>query len=147
MNTAIRISYSTISTNNKSPRLRVTYNGYDECAFGPQASGRFLLWSFQPPYEKLTLMSPSSNCPTEIRGLESSNTCWTLCGTNVEADTNSAQPQPRLRIKSHRKQVIQMHKTMERRVNTGCSRGNPKWEKPRESSNSNYHYVETMYNE
>ena len=23
---------------------------------------------------------------------------------------------------------------------------NPKWEKPRESSNSNYHYVETMYN-
>ena len=73
-----------ISTMNKSPSLSVTYNGYNECTFGPRASRRFPLWSVHPPDEKLARMRSSSSCSTEINGLESSGTCQTLCSTSVE---------------------------------------------------------------
>ena len=48
------------------------------------ASRRFPLWSVHTPDEKPTRMPSSSSCPTEIKGLESSGTCWMLCSTNVE---------------------------------------------------------------
>ena len=73
-----------ISTKNKSPSLSVTYKGYKECTFGPLASRRLPLWSVHPPDDNPTRMSASSTCPTEINGLESSGTCWTLCSTSVE---------------------------------------------------------------
>ena len=70
-----------ISTRNKSPSQSVTYNGYNECTFGPRASRRFPLWSVHPPYEKPAWM-PSSSCfPKEINGLDSSR-MW--CSTSVE---------------------------------------------------------------
>ena len=66
-------------TKNKLPSLSVTYRGYKECTFGPLASRRFPLWSVHPPYENPTQMPASSSCPTEIKGLENSGTCQTLC--------------------------------------------------------------------
>ena len=73
-----------ISTRNMSPSLSVTYNGYNECTFGPRASRRFPLWSVHPPDENPARMPSSSSCPTEINGLESTRTCRTLCSTSVE---------------------------------------------------------------
>ena len=73
-----------ISTKNKSPSRSVTYKGYKECPFGPLASTRFPLWSVHPPDENLARMPASSSCPTEIKGLEISGTCRTLCSTSVE---------------------------------------------------------------
>ena len=73
-----------ISTWNKSPSLSVTYNGYNECTFGPRASMRFPLWSVHIADENSTRMSSLSSCPTKINGHESSGTCRTLCSTSVE---------------------------------------------------------------
>ena len=73
-----------ILTRNKSPSMSVTYNGYNECTFGPRASRRFPLWSVHPPDENPIRMPSSSSCPTEINGLDSSGTCRTLCSTSVE---------------------------------------------------------------
>ena len=73
-----------ISTRNKSSYLSVTYNGDKECTFGPQASRRFPLWSVPPLDENPARMPASSSCLTEIKGLESSGTCRTLCSTSVE---------------------------------------------------------------
>ena len=73
-----------ISTRNMSPSLSGTYNEYKECTIGPRASKKFPLWSVHPPYENPTRMPSSSSCPTEIKGLESSGTCQTLCSTSVE---------------------------------------------------------------
>ena len=73
-----------MSTRNKSPSLSVTYSGYNECTLGPRASRRFPLWGVHPLDEKPIGMSSSSYCSTEIKGLESSSTCQTLCSINVE---------------------------------------------------------------
>ena len=75
-----------ISTMNNSPSLSETYNGYNECTFGPQASKRFPLWSVHRPHEMSSPMSSSSSCPTEINAIDSSGygTCRMLCSTNVE---------------------------------------------------------------
>ena len=56
-----------MSTKNKSPSLSVTYNGYNECTFGPRASRRFPLWSVHPPDENPTRMPSLSSCPTKIK--------------------------------------------------------------------------------
>ena len=69
-----------ISTRNKPPFLSVTYKGYN----GPLASRRFPLWSVHPPDKKPTRMPASSSCPTEIKGLDSSGTCRTLCSMSIE---------------------------------------------------------------
>ena len=77
-----------ISTKNKSPSLSVTYRAYKECTCGPRdenpARRRFPLWSVHPPDENPAQMPTSSSCPTEIKGLQSSGTCQTLCSTSVE---------------------------------------------------------------
>ena len=73
-----------MSTKNKSPSLSVTYSGYNECNFDPQASRRFPLWSVHPHDEKSTRMPVSSSRPTKINGLVSSGTCRTLWSTKVE---------------------------------------------------------------
>ena len=85
-----------ISTRNKPPSLSVT--GYKECTFGPRASRRFPLWSVHPPDEKPAWMPASSSCPTEIKGLESSGTCQTLCSTKVEPPGRLSSTVPILMI-------------------------------------------------
>ena len=64
--------------------LSMTYNGYNECTFGPRASRRFPLWCVHPPNEKSARMPSSSSSLTAISALESSGTCQTLCSTRVE---------------------------------------------------------------
>ena len=54
----------------------------------------------------------------------------------------SARPQPRNRINFQKTGITKYTKIMGRRVHRIFYVENPKWEKPRESSNSNYHYMQ-----
>ena len=73
-----------ISTKSKPLCLSVTYKGYKECTFSPRASRRSPLWNVDPPNENPVGIPASSSCLTEIKGLESSGMCRTLCSTSVE---------------------------------------------------------------